>query len=111
MTTPCCETRAARRWAGWTSNPNPNPNPNPYPYPYPNPSPNCHPHPHQVGRLDKASEGLLLFTNDTRLAHRLTSPDTHLPKVYEVRLDRPLRPAELEALGAEIDLDGELTRP
>ena len=64
-----------------------------------------------MGRLDKASEGLLLFTNDTRLAHRLTSPDAHLPKVYEVRIDRPLRPAELEALGAEIDLDGELTRP
>jgi len=63
-----------------------------------------------VGRLDKASEGLLLFTNDTRLAHRLTSPDAHLPKVYEVRIDRPLRPAELEALGADIDLDGELTR-
>lgn len=49
-----------------------------------------------VGRLDKESEGLLLFTNDTRLANRLTSPEAHLPKVYEVRLDRPLRPGELE---------------
>jgi 23S rRNA pseudouridine2605 synthase len=62
-----------------------------------------------VGRLDKASEGLLLFTNDTRLANRLTSPEAHLPKVYEVRLDRPLRSGELEALGADIDLGGELT--
>lgn len=63
-----------------------------------------------VGRLDKASEGLLLFTNDTRLANRLTSPEAHLPKVYEVRLDRPLRSDELEALGSDIDLGGELTR-
>ena len=63
-----------------------------------------------VGRLDKASEGLLLFTNDTRLADRLTSPESHLPKVYEVRVGRPLRPAELEALGSDVDLGGELTQ-
>jgi 23S rRNA pseudouridine2605 synthase len=37
-----------------------------------------------VGRLDMASTGLLLFTNDTRLAHWLTDPETAMPRVYLV---------------------------
>jgi len=41
-----------------------------------------------VGRLDKASEGLLLFTNDTLWAARLLDPAGHLPRVYHVQLDR-----------------------
>ena len=41
-----------------------------------------------VGRLDKASEGLLLFTNDTRWASRLTDPASHVDKVYHVQVDR-----------------------
>ncbi len=40
-----------------------------------------------VGRLDKASEGLLLFTNDTRWATRILSPETHLDKTYHVQVD------------------------
>ncbi|MDK1377560.1 MULTISPECIES: pseudouridine synthase [unclassified Sinorhizobium] len=39
-----------------------------------------------VGRLDKASEGLLLFTNDTVLAQRLLDPETHLGKIYHVQV-------------------------
>ncbi len=39
-----------------------------------------------VGRLDKASEGLLLFTNDTVLAQRLLDPEAHLGKVYHVQV-------------------------
>ena len=35
-----------------------------------------------VGRLDKATEGLLLFTNDGELLHRLISPKKEVPKVY-----------------------------
>ena len=38
-----------------------------------------------VGRLDKATEGLLLFTNDGDLLHRLISPKTEVPKVYYAR--------------------------
>ncbi len=40
-----------------------------------------------VGRLDLASEGLLLFTNDTAWAARITDPETHLEKTYHVQVD------------------------
>jgi 23S rRNA pseudouridine2605 synthase len=40
-----------------------------------------------VGRLDKASEGLLLFTNDSEWGARITAPETHLEKTYHVRID------------------------
>lgn len=39
-----------------------------------------------VGRLDKASEGLLLFTNDSEWAARVTAPETHLDKTYHVQI-------------------------
>lgn len=39
-----------------------------------------------IGRLDKASEGLLLFTNDTVLAQRLLDPVTHIGKIYHVQV-------------------------
>lgn len=41
-----------------------------------------------VGRLDKASEGLLLFTNDPQWAARITDPDTGPKKTYHVQIDR-----------------------
>ncbi|CAN5644363.1 pseudouridine synthase [soil metagenome] len=40
-----------------------------------------------VGRLDLDSEGLLLFTNDTRWADRITDPRRHLDKIYHVEVD------------------------
>lgn len=40
-----------------------------------------------VGRLDRASEGLLLFTNDTTWAARLTDPASHIDKTYHVQID------------------------
>lgn len=43
-----------------------------------------------VGRLDVDTTGLLLITNDGALAHRLTSPKSHCPKVYEVISDLPI---------------------
>ncbi|MFH0919452.1 MAG: pseudouridine synthase [Fibrobacterota bacterium] len=51
-----------------------------------------------VGRLDQASEGLLLFTNDTRWADRLLSPKTHLDKTYHVHVDRLPDDALLERM-------------
>ena len=41
-----------------------------------------------VGRLDKASEGLLFLTNDTVWADRITAPETHLDKTYHVQIGR-----------------------
>ncbi len=39
-----------------------------------------------VGRLDKASEGLLLMTNDSEWAARITAPDSHVDKIYHVQI-------------------------
>ncbi|MBC8090234.1 MAG: rRNA pseudouridine synthase [Phycisphaerae bacterium] len=44
-----------------------------------------------IGRLDRDTSGLLLLTDDGQLNHRITSPRTHLAKVYEVSLANPLR--------------------
>jgi 23S rRNA pseudouridine2605 synthase len=41
-----------------------------------------------VGRLDKASEGLLLFTNDTAWAAQITAPEANLEKIYHVQVNR-----------------------
>lgn len=60
-----------------------------------------------VGRLDKASEGLLLLTNDTRWGQRLIDPTTHLPKTYHVQVDRLPDEALLARLGAGVDDEGE----
>ncbi len=60
-----------------------------------------------VGRLDRASEGLLLFTNDTAWAAAITDPHAHLDKRYHVQIDRLADPALLEALRAGANVDGE----
>ena len=44
-----------------------------------------------VGRLDRDTTGLLLMTDDGRLLHRIVSPRSHLPKIYEATLARDLR--------------------
>ena len=44
-----------------------------------------------VGRLDRHTSGLLLITDDGKLNHRLTSPKTHLAKVYDAQLASDLR--------------------
>jgi 23S rRNA pseudouridine2605 synthase len=51
-----------------------------------------------VGRLDKASEGLLLLTNDSEWAAHVTAPETHLDKTYHVQVGRIADAALLEAL-------------
>ncbi len=49
-----------------------------------------------VGRLDRETSGLLLLTDDGALLHRIISPRSKLPKVYEVTLAQPLRGDETE---------------
>ena len=59
-----------------------------------------------VGRLDIASEGLLLLTNDGTLARRLEMPATGWVRRYRVRAFGHLEPAQLEALSSGITVDG-----
>lgn len=62
-----------------------------------------------VGRLDKNSLGLLLFTNDGDLARQLTHPSYEKKKVYQVTLDKPLTRADMERIAEGITLeDGEI---
>ena len=56
-----------------------------------------------VGRLDKASEGLLLLTNDTEWAARVLSPETHLDKTYHVQITTVADEALLAALVRGVD--------
>jgi 23S rRNA pseudouridine2605 synthase len=60
-----------------------------------------------VGRLDQASEGLLLFTNDTRWAQRLLDPASHVDKTYHVQVDRHPDDALLARLRDGVDDAGE----
>ena len=53
-----------------------------------------------VGRLDRETSGLLLLTDDGTLLHRITSPKTNVPKVYEATLARPLRGDEQKVFGS-----------
>ena len=60
-----------------------------------------------VGRLDKASEGLLLFSNDPAWAARITDPASAVEKTYHVQIDRLPDAALLAALQRGIAVDGE----
>lgn len=51
-----------------------------------------------VGRLDKASEGLLLLTNDPAWSARVLAPETHLPKIYHVQVAAQADAALLDTL-------------
>ena len=64
-----------------------------------------------VGRLDKASEGLLLLTNDSEWAARITAPETHLDKTYHVQISAIADEALLQELRNGIRTsDGEFLR-
>ena len=64
-----------------------------------------------VGRLDKASEGLLLLTNDSEWGARIAAPETHLPKTYHVQIGTLADDKLIRALGKGITSeDGEVLR-
>ena len=65
-----------------------------------------------VGRLDKDTEGLLLFTNDGDLLHRLISPKKEVPKVYYARHEGTAGAEDVEAFRAGLTLrDGTVCLP
>lgn len=61
-----------------------------------------------VGRLDQASEGLLLFTNDTQWGNAISDPVSHLVKTYHVQIDRVPDEPLLAALRAGVSHDSDV---
>lgn len=59
-----------------------------------------------VGRLDRNTTGLLLFTNDGELAKKLTHPKHNVRKLYHASLDRKLELKDLEKLRGEVIIEG-----
>jgi pseudouridine synthase len=64
-----------------------------------------------VGRLDLDTSGLLILTNDTAFAERLTNPEYHVPKTYVVKASKHLKEEQLERLRNGIELRDGPTRP
>jgi 23S rRNA pseudouridine2605 synthase len=62
-----------------------------------------------IGRLDRNTSGVLLFTNDGELTQKLTHPSYNIKKVYEVKLDKPLTHTDFDKIlnGIKLD-DGEI---
>jgi 23S rRNA pseudouridine2605 synthase len=59
-----------------------------------------------VGRMDKNTTGLLLFTNDTDVIRKFTQPNQKSHKIYQVTLDRNLKYEDLEKISNGITVDG-----
>jgi len=64
-----------------------------------------------VGRLDMTTEGLLILTNDGRLAHLLTHPSVGIEKEYLVRVEGDASPSAIRRLREGIDLEDGRTAP
>ncbi|MGL5904868.1 MAG: pseudouridine synthase, partial [Cetobacterium sp.] len=62
-----------------------------------------------VGRLDKDTEGLLLFTSDGDLNHAMAHPDRNMEKTYYVELDREISEEDILALETGVKLDTDYT--
>jgi 23S rRNA pseudouridine2605 synthase len=64
-----------------------------------------------VGRLDKASEGLILFTNDSAWAARICSPETQVEKTYHVQIETVADDGMLGRLTAGVSSQGDTLKP
>ncbi|MCQ2481403.1 MAG: rRNA pseudouridine synthase [Clostridia bacterium] len=64
-----------------------------------------------VGRLDRASEGALLLTNDGEFANAMMHPSRHVPKTYRVTVRPDVTKDMVTKLSEGIDLDGRMTAP
>ena len=64
-----------------------------------------------VGRLDMASEGLLLLTDDGELTEKLTHPRHEIPKIYLVKIKGEITDEQLKTLRSPMEIDGYRIRP
>ena len=64
-----------------------------------------------VGRLDKDSEGLLIFTNDGEFANKIMHPRNHVYKIYRVTVSPSISEDQLVKLETGVELDGRKTAP
>lgn len=64
-----------------------------------------------VGRLDRNTTGLLLFTNDGELAKKLTHPSNNIKKIYHVHLDQPVSNSQIEEIANGIKLEDGIVIP
>ena len=64
-----------------------------------------------IGRLDRESEGLLLFTNDGEFANRMMHPRYHKPKIYHVKIRGKVEPEKVTALSRPMKIDDYITKP
>ena len=64
-----------------------------------------------IGRLDKDSEGLLLFTNDGAFANKMMHPSGHVPKTYRVTVRPRVKESQLVELAAGVEIEGVRTLP
>jgi 16S rRNA pseudouridine516 synthase len=65
---------------------------------------------HLAGRLDRATSGLMILTNDSRFSKSLTSPENHVPKTYIVHTDQPIPENVLQQFRDGMSFEKENTR-
>jgi 23S rRNA pseudouridine2605 synthase len=58
-----------------------------------------------VGRLDRKTTGLLLLTNDGKLAEKLSHPSNHISKIYQAELDKPITEEHFDAIVKGFELE------
>lgn len=63
-----------------------------------------------VGKMDKNTTGLLLFTNDGELTKRLNSPKNGLRKIFHIELNKPLRSADLKKIKEGLAVDHKVVK-
>lgn len=64
-----------------------------------------------IGRLDRATSGLLLFATDGRLGHGLLHPSHHVNKLYEARVQGRILDSQVRRLSEGVEIDGRMTAP
>lgn len=64
-----------------------------------------------VGRLDRNSEGLLLFTNDGEFANMMMHPSNHITKTYRVTVRPGITDEQAAKMASGVELDGKMTLP